>query len=107
MTILERKNRYQTLADQNKLKSVGYALGLGVCSLGIIGLQSLKKQGIDLDDGFLQTVNWVIEPILGIGAGASALKMIEKILNNIHYNKLIVEADKIIEIEERNSMGGR
>ncbi len=105
MKIVKKEN-YKTLADQSKKEAIVYAVEAGICALGIVGIQSIKGRGISLDDGFLSTVNYVIEPVLGISAGVCVYEMIKKILDNIYYEKLNVEALKERYPEEK-TQGGR
>ena len=107
MNIIEKKDNYQTLADKNKIEAVVNALNAGVCALGIIGIEALKRKGIDFNDGFLQTVNYFGEPVIGLAGAGSVVGMVKNIAKNIHYEKLIASADKIININETYSRGGR
>ncbi len=107
MKIIEKRDNYRTLADKNKVAAAINVFNAGVCALGIIGIEALKRKGLDLDEGFLQSVNYIGEPVLGLAGAGSIVGMVKSIAQNIHYEKLVNNADKIIAINETYSRSGR
>ena len=83
------------------------AINAGVFALGIVGIEALKNEGLNLSEGFLFSTNYVFEPTLAVLTAGSVGGMVKNIVNNIHFESLVANANKIIAINDKNGRGGR
>lgn len=101
---LTKKEEYETLAKNAKRDAIVNAFNTGTYALVVLGLEILKKKvGMDVSDGFRQTVFHLIEPAAAICSMGSVVGLAKELAKKSHYEDMVEFTDELYNI----SRGGR